>query len=93
MTNGSLFAAPVPAKYEAAGEKIQNAVEQAVVEAEELGISSRGKAVTPWLLNRVADLTAGVSLANSASIFFRWSLVMQCLRIRCRPNREYGADR
>ena len=71
MTNGSVFAVPIPEKYEVAGEKIQKAVDQAVVEAEQLEISSRGKAVTPWLLNRVADLTAGVSLANSASIISR----------------------
>ena len=68
LTNAAVFAAPIPAGYEAAGEKIQKAVEQAVAEAEEFGINSRGKAVTPWLLNRVVELTDRVSLANSAFV-------------------------
>jgi pseudouridine-5'-phosphate glycosidase len=40
MTNGSVFAVPIPEKYEAAGEKIQKAVEQAVAEADQLSWQS-----------------------------------------------------
>lgn len=65
MSNGALFAVPIPAEYEAVGLTIQEAVEQAVRESEEQNISNLGKAVTPWLLNRVGELTQGKSLASS----------------------------
>lgn len=65
MSMGALFAAPIPEKYEAAGAEIQKAVEQAIQESEENGMSKRGKEVTPWLLNRVSELTGGSSMENS----------------------------
>ena len=65
MTNGVMFGVPIPQEYETVGESIQRAVDQAVTEAEESGISNSGKAVTPWLLDRVAKLTQGTSLASS----------------------------
>jgi pseudouridine-5'-phosphate glycosidase/pseudouridine kinase len=65
MTNGALFGVPIPSQHEPMGESVQRAVEQAVAESEELGISRRGKEVTPWLLSRVAELTKGISLASS----------------------------
>jgi pseudouridine-5'-phosphate glycosidase/pseudouridine kinase len=65
MSNGALFAVPIPAEYEAVGSALQEAVEQAVRESEEQNISNLGKAVTPWLLNRVGELTQGKSLASS----------------------------
>ena len=65
LTNGALFGVPIPAQYEAVGEQLQNAVEQAVREADANGVSKSGKAVTPWLLKRVGELTQGRSLASS----------------------------
>ena len=65
MSNGALFAVPIPAEYETVGSTLQEAVEQAVRESEEQKISNLGKAVTPWLLSRVGELTQGKSLASS----------------------------
>ena len=65
MKNGALFAAPIPERYEAIGERIQHAVQQAVRESEENGMNKRGKEVTPWLLKRVGELTSGKSLDSS----------------------------
>lgn len=65
MSNGALFGAPIPSQYEAVGQELQSAVEQAVTESEENGMNRRGKEVTPWLLARVAELTRGKSLASS----------------------------
>ena len=65
MSNGALFAVPIPEQYEAVGEELQRAVEQAVQESEANGISRRGKEATPWLLKRVGELTSGKSLASS----------------------------
>lgn len=67
MSNGALFAVPIPEAYETVGQELQRAVEQAVAESEANGISRRGKEATPWLLNRVGQLTAGKSLASSES--------------------------
>ena len=66
MMNGALFGVPIPEKYEAIGATLQQAVEQAVIEAEENGVSRQGKGATPWLLNRVDQLTDGKSLASSS---------------------------
>ena len=65
MSNGALFAVPIPEEYEAVGQELQRAVEQAVLESEANGVSRRGKEATPWLLKRVGELTAGKSLASS----------------------------
>jgi pseudouridine-5'-phosphate glycosidase/pseudouridine kinase len=67
MTTGALFAAPIPEEWEAIGQEIQLSVEQAVREAEENGMSRRGKEATPWLLKRVGELTVGKSLKSSKS--------------------------
>ena len=65
MTNGVLFGVPIPASYAAVGKELQEAVERAVEESQENGIDRRGKEVTPWLLERVRELTSGKSLASS----------------------------
>ena len=62
-----LFAAPIPSQYADRGREIQAAVDQAVRESEENGMSKRGKEVTPWLLARVSELTSGKSVENSMS--------------------------
>ncbi|KAG1757629.1 Indigoidine synthase A like protein-domain-containing protein [Suillus lakei] len=75
MSNGALFAVPIPAEYEAVGSALQEAVEQAVRESEERNISKLGKAVTPWLLNRVGELTQGKSLASNIALVENTALV------------------
>ncbi|KAG2044902.1 Indigoidine synthase A like protein-domain-containing protein [Suillus americanus] len=75
MSNGALFAVPIPAEYEAVGSALQEAVEQAVRESEEKNISNLGKAVTPWLLNRVGELTQGKSLASNVALVENTALV------------------
>ncbi|ETW86879.1 hypothetical protein HETIRDRAFT_377513 [Heterobasidion irregulare TC 32-1] len=75
MSNGVLFGVPIPETYEAVGERIQQAVEQAVRESEENGVSKRGKEVTPWLLKRVGELTQGKSLASNVALIENTALV------------------
>jgi len=69
MRNGALFGVPIPKKYEAIGQTLQEAVEVALAEAEENGVNKRGKEATPWLLKRVGELTEGKSLASSQRKF------------------------
>ena len=65
--SGVLLCTPVPQSASLPEEVARAAVEQAVREAHAAGV--QGPAITPWLLSRVAELTAGVSLrANTALI-------------------------
>ncbi|THH34045.1 hypothetical protein EUX98_g143 [Antrodiella citrinella] len=68
MNNGVMFAVPIPEQYEQVGQDIQKAVEIALQEADQQGISRRGKEVTPWLLKRVSELTAGKSLPSNIAL-------------------------
>ncbi len=75
ISNGAIFAVPIPEEYESVGQELQRAVEQAIQEAEANGVSRRGKEATPWLLKRVGELTSGKSLRSSQCDMFdgmRW---------------------
>ncbi|KIK94082.1 hypothetical protein PAXRUDRAFT_33730 [Paxillus rubicundulus Ve08.2h10] len=75
MLNGALFAVPIPESYEAIGAVLQEAVETAVRESEEAGVSKLGKEVTPWLLKRVGELTCGKSLESNIALVQNTALV------------------
>ncbi|KZT72831.1 hypothetical protein DAEQUDRAFT_704536 [Daedalea quercina L-15889] len=75
MKNGVLFAVPIPERYQAIGEELQESVEQAVAESEENGVSKLGKEATPWLLKRVGELTAGKSLTSNVALIENTALV------------------
>lgn len=65
LPGGMLVVVPVPAEAEVPRERVEPAIEQALGEAEARGV--RGKALTPFLLVRVAELTSGEALqANLA---------------------------
>lgn len=65
LPSGILIGVPIPEQYEAEAATIQRAVEQAIVESEENGMSKRGKEATPWLLGRIGELTRGKSISSS----------------------------
>jgi hypothetical protein len=73
LQSGTLFGVPIPEKYAAAAGKIQDAVEQAIRESEENGMSRRGNNVTPWLLGRVHELTKGGSLESSTNSMIQYT--------------------
>ncbi|KAJ7225560.1 indigoidine synthase A-like protein [Mycena pura] len=75
MENGVLIAVPIPEEYAAKGELIQWAVNQAVRESEENGMSKRGKEVTPWLLSRVAELTKHDSIDSNIALLKNTALI------------------
>lgn len=65
LGGGVLIVAPVPAEAALPAEGMEEAITQALAAAEEQGI--RGKALTPFLLARIAEITGGASLrANIA---------------------------
>ena len=65
LPGGVLIGVPVPEEYAVAPEDIEPAIQQALKMAEAEGI--RGKAISPFLLKHVSELTGGESLkANIA---------------------------
>jgi pseudouridylate synthase len=63
--HGVLIVVPVPAADEAAGD-VDRAIEGALADADAQHI--RGKAVTPFLLKRVAELSGGASLRTNRAL-------------------------
>jgi len=68
LENGTIFAAPIPDAFLSQGAEIQGAIDQAVAESEQNGISRKGNDVTPWLLGRVVELTGGKSLESNIAL-------------------------
>lgn len=67
LPGGQLVANPIPAAAEVSRDELAPVIAQAAADAEALGIA--GKAVTPFLLQRIFDLTGGASLeANIALV-------------------------
>ena len=66
LDGGVLIAQPVPAEHEIPREEMERFIGRAIEEAEEAGV--RGKAVTPWLLSRIVELSEGRSLATNRAL-------------------------
>ena len=79
LPSSLLLGNPIPEAYHTVGEELQQAVQVAVAESVENGMSKRGKEVTPWLLQRVAELTKGKSLDSSE---FQPILSKKCRSLR-----------
>ncbi|ERM91546.1 pseudouridine-5'-phosphate glycosidase [Caldanaerobacter subterraneus subsp. yonseiensis KB-1] len=60
LKGGVLIANPIPEEYALDRIYIEKAIEEAIFEADKRGI--RGKALTPFLLEKIKDLTEGKSL-------------------------------
>ena len=68
MKGGMLVTNPIPEEYAMPLDTINAAIEQALAECAEKGI--HGKATTPFLLARVAELTGGDSLASNIRLVY-----------------------
>lgn len=68
LNGGVVIANPIPEAYAMDPATIQKAIDQALAESAEQGIS--GKESTPFLLARVAELTGGDSLASNIQLVF-----------------------
>lgn len=86
LRGGSVIANPIPEVYEMEYQEINEAIDRAINEAAEKRI--KGKVITPFLLNRIKEITKGKSLeANiklvcnnaklAAQIAIHWSLLNQ----------------
>ncbi|TNC51156.1 pseudouridine-5'-phosphate glycosidase [Rubellimicrobium rubrum] len=66
LPGGQLVANPVPAEHEIPAEELAPLIAQALLEAGNQGIAA--KAVTPFLLARIYDLTGGRSLETNIAL-------------------------
>ncbi len=66
LSGGQLIANPIPAEDEIPYPEMQVAIEAALADASRQGIV--GKEVTPFLLNRILELTSGRSLAANIAL-------------------------
>ena len=83
-----MIAKPVPVEFEADAALIENAISLALAEAGRLGIA--GKRITPYLLEKIAQVTGGRSLAanialikNNASLAAKIACCLQNLGKIC----------
>ena len=68
LKGGMLVTNPIPEEYAMPLDTINAAIDQAISECEAKGI--HGKATTPFLLARVAELTGGDSLASNIRLVY-----------------------
>lgn len=68
MKGGMLVTNPIPTEFEMPPEVINKAIDQAVKEANEQGV--KGKKITPFLLDRIQQITGGDSLNSNIQLVF-----------------------
>ena len=66
LGGGMLVTNPIPEEYSMDPERINAAIDEAVAEANRLGI--KGKETTPFLLAKIKDITGGDSLASNIQL-------------------------
>lgn len=68
LKGGAVIANPIPEEYQMDYEVITKAIEEALKEAEKLGI--KGKDTTPFLLAKIKEITGGESLASNIQLVY-----------------------
>lgn len=67
---------PIPAEHSIPSEQIEPYIEQSIKEAKQHGI--KGKAITPWLLQRLAEVTLGKSIKANLELL-KNNVLLGCL--------------
>ncbi|XP_058276263.1 uncharacterized protein LOC120752289 isoform X2 [Hirundo rustica] len=97
LSSGVLIAVPCPQERAAQGQAIEEAIQKALSQARSRGIT--GKEVTPFLLEKLAELTDGKSLDSNLALIQNNARVGSCIAValsklqrarrkRNRPGRE-----
>jgi pseudouridine-5'-phosphate glycosidase len=81
LSGGQLIANPVPADTQIPAKEIEPIILNALNEAKVFGIS--GKAVTPFLLKRIFELTKGKSLTTNISLIKNNAQLAAEIAIEC----------
>ena len=73
LNGGVVVANPIPEKYEMDNKVIDKAIEDALKEAERIGI--KGKETTPFLLSKIKEITGGKSLESNIKLVYNNAIV------------------
>ena len=68
LKGGMLVANPIPDAYSMPKEEINQAIDEAIIEMNKLGI--KGKETTPYLLGKIVELTKGKSLESNIALVY-----------------------
>lgn len=68
LQGGMLVANPIPIEYSMDKDVINQAIDHALIEMNELGIT--GKETTPYLLSKIVELTEGTSLLSNIQLVY-----------------------
>lgn len=90
LKTGILIAVPIPNEHSASGNLVESAIQRAITEARESGIS--GSAETPFLLDRVNQLTGGASLAANIALLKNNAAVGAKIAVSLSRIHRCGAD-
>ncbi|PSR86800.1 Pseudouridine-5'-phosphate glycosidase [Actinidia chinensis var. chinensis] len=86
LGTGILIAVPIPKEYSASGSLIESAIQRALKEARDKGVT--GNAETPFLLARVNELTGGASLSSNIALVKNNALVGAKIAVSLAQMRE-----
>ncbi|XP_038009031.1 pseudouridine-metabolizing bifunctional protein C1861.05-like isoform X5 [Motacilla alba alba] len=79
LSSGVLIAVPCPQERAAEGQAIEEAIQQALSQARSKGIT--GKEVTPFLLQKLTELTDGKSLDSNLALIQNNARVGSCIAV------------
>ncbi|KFP88893.1 hypothetical protein N310_13890, partial [Acanthisitta chloris] len=79
LSSGVLIAVPCPKEQAASGQVIEEAIQLALSEARAKGIT--GKEVTPFMLQKITELTAGKSLDSNLALIYNNAKVGSCIAV------------
>jgi pseudouridylate synthase len=79
LNGGLVIANPIPEEYQMDYDTINNAIENALKEAEQKGI--KGKESTPFLLAKVKEITGGASLDSNIQLVYNNAKVASQLAV------------
>ncbi|NXU04831.1 YOW5 protein, partial [Buphagus erythrorhynchus] len=79
LSSGVLIAVPCPQERAAQGQAIEEAIQQALSQARSKGIT--GKEVTPFLLQKLVELTDGKSLDSNLALIQNNARVGSCIAV------------
>ncbi|KAM6419178.1 uncharacterized protein J5M81_013554 isoform 3-T3 [Pluvialis apricaria] len=79
LSSGVLIAVPCPEERAASGQVIEEAIQQALSEARSKGIT--GKEVTPFMLQKINELTDGRSLDSNLALIQNNARVGSCIAV------------
>ncbi len=89
LPGGLVVANPVPAPFAMPRARMDAAIEQALQEAQQQKVA--GKAVTPFLLARVSELTGGDSLATNIELVLNNARLASAIAVQYRQIGGYDA--